>query len=217
MCFSAAASFSVAGATALIGVSAVRHARDAREMALAVVPLFFAVQQATEGMIWLQLTGAGNPGDIAALVLVFRGFAEVLWPAFTAIAVLLIEPDQRRRFALRIVAGIGIVVSIYLLAALLEEPAVATIRNHSIDYGNRTSALSWRLIPYILCTCLPLLLSSHRAIQLFGCVVASGYLISAVVYFTTFVSVWCFFAAAGSTLIYLHFRTAAAGATTAAR
>ena len=209
MCFSATASFSAASITALIGVATLTHIKHPRELPLAAIPLLFAIQQAVEGAIWLQLPGASNGQAAAALALIFLIFAKVLWPAYIAFAVLLIEPDLRRRRALYALAVTGCMISIYVLSWLFETSPSATICGHSIGYGCHENALSWQNFVYLLCTCVPLLLSSSRAVQNFGAIVLAGYVISAYTYFATFVSVWCFFAAAGSSLLYFYFKRAA--------
>ena len=209
MCFSATASFSVAAATAVIGVAAVRQATHWRDLPLAAVPLLFATQQAVEGLLWLQLSGGGDGGQIAVLGFTFLVFAEVVWPSYAALAVLLVEPDHRRRRALWVVAAIGVALSIHLLIGRLDALPDIAIRGHSIGYGSDVDPFSWRQLPYVLCTCGALLLSSHRMVQAVGILVLIGFLVSAYFYLASFVSVWCFFAAADSTLLYFHFRRAA--------
>lgn len=214
MCFSATASFSVAAATAAVGIATVRHARRRRELPLALIPLLFAAQQAVEGVVWLQLDGANDPPTLAALSFIFLLFAKVLWPAYIAPVVLLVEPDRRRRYALAVLALVGAGVAIDLLIGLIGQPATATIRGHSIAYSDLSAPASgfpWDAIPYLLCTGLPLFLSSHRAIRTFGVAVMLGFAIAALIYLTALVSVWCFFAAAVSTLLYFYFRRAAFG------
>jgi hypothetical protein len=212
MCFSATASFSLAATTGAVGLATVSQVRHPRELPVAVVPLLFATQQAVEGVLWLRLSGNGDAGGIAGLSLVFLIFAQVLWPAYSPLAVLRIEPDRRRRRALYAVAMSGAVLSAYLLAGLLAEPPLAVIRNHSIAYSGDPAPWSLWQMPYLLCTGAPLLLSSHGAIRIFGAVILAGFLVSAYAYAATYVSVWCFFAAAGSAILYFHFRQAAARA-----
>jgi len=208
MCFSATASFSIAAVTAGLGIATLRHVRQPRDYFLAAVPLLFASQQAVEGVLWLQFSGGGDGGAIATLSLGFLIFAEVLWPAYSAFAVLMVEPERRRRQVLYGLVLAGTALSIYLLAALLGEPPVAVIRNDSIAYSGEP--LSWWQLPYLLCVGLPLLISSHRAIRIFGAVVLAGFAASAYAYVATYISVWCFFAAAGSTVLYRYFEQAAA-------
>lgn len=209
MCFSATASFSVAAATAVIGISTLRLVRRPQEYLLAIVPLLFALQQTVEGVLWLQFSAEGGGEYVRVLSLTFLIFAQVLWPTYSAVAVFLIEPDRGRRRILAAIATVGFILSVYLLAGLLGEPPAGSIRNHSIAYSSDVSPLSWWQMPYLLCTCAPLLFSSHRTIQVFGAVVLVGFLISAYAYLATFISVWCSFAAGSSALLYFYFRRAA--------
>lgn len=209
MCFSATASFSIAAVTAGVGIATLRNVKRPQDYFVAAVPLLFASQQAVEGVLWLQFSGGGGGGNIAALSLGFLIFAQVLWPSYSAFAVRLIEPERQRRRVLYAILVAGAVLSAYLLAELLGEPPVAVIRNHSIAYSSEP--LSWWQMPYLLCICAPPLLSSHRTIRIFGIVVLAGFLISAYAYVATYISVWCFFAAAGSTVLYRYFVRAAAG------
>lgn len=212
MCFSAPTSFALAATTAAIGIAALAQVRDVRQIPLAATPLLFAAQQTVEGTLWLLLTGAPESPAIAALTRTFLIFAEVLWPILTPLAVLLIETDHNRRQVLLVLAGGGAVLAAYLLVALLGDPVTVAIHHQSLRYTRDADALSWswfwRELPYLLCTCAPLLLSSHRIIRAVGTVVVVGFAISAYAYYATFISVWCFFAAATSTLLYLHFRRA---------
>ncbi len=206
MCFSATASFTVAAATAVIGVGLLKHVKHPKELLVAIVPLLFALQQTVEGMLWLQLSETSAQHSTAGLTLVFLLFAQVLWPVYTAIAVVLVEPDYRRRAIMYAIAVGGAMLSVYLATGLLGDTQVARIQGHSIAYGTRYNPLSWQQIPYMICTGLPPLISSHKPIRIFGLSILSGFLISAYFFVATFVSVWCFFAAAGSILLYFCFK-----------
>lgn len=206
MCFSATASFSVAATTAMIGIAAFKHVKRPGDLMVAAVPLLFAAQQAVEGFLWLQLPDGNVPSIAAGLTFTFLIFAEVLWPTYPALAVLSIEPDNRRRVVLSGIAVSGCLLSVYLLGALVNDPPVAVIRGHSIAYPSDVSPLSWQQVPYLLCTCGPSLLSSQKSIRAFGLIVLSGFLVSAYAYYWAFISVWCFFAAAGSSVLYFHFK-----------
>ncbi len=208
MCFSATASFSVAAVTAVIGIVAARQAAHPREILIALTPFLFALQQTIEGLLWLELSGEGNAGHIATLSFAFQVFAKVIWPAYTPIAVFLIETSEVRRRFLIAFAAIGLFISVNLFISLLNEPSLAAINNHSIDYAVEPTRLSWQMFPYFLCTCGALFLSSRPLIRAFGGVILVGFAISAYAYVATFISVWCFFAAAASSLLYFYFRAA---------
>ena len=53
MCFSATASFSAGAVLLGLGTLTVKSAHRRRELPLAAIPLLFAIQQLTEGVIWL--------------------------------------------------------------------------------------------------------------------------------------------------------------------
>ncbi len=208
MCFSATASFSAASVTAAIGIATLRQIKHPRELPLASMPMLFAAQQGVEGALWLVLPGGNNGQAAAALSFIFLIFAKVLWPAYTALAVLAIEPDPRRRQALAAIAVFGGSISIYMVNRLIEYPQTAAICGQSIGYGAVEDAVSYQSLLYLLCTCVPAMLSSSRVVQAFGFMLLVGFLVSAYTYFATFVSVWCFFAAAGSSLLYFYFKRA---------
>ena len=208
MCFSATASFSAASITAVIGIATLRQVKEPHELLLAAMPLLFALQQAIEGALWLQLPG-GNGGAAAALSLSFVVFAKVLWPAYTPLAVLLIEPDLRRRQALSAIAVAGCALSIYVFNRL----SIIRPLPQSTGTASTTGAMKTHCpIRVSSISCAPASRSCFLqagAIQNFGAIVLAGFAVSAYTYFATFISVWCFFAAAGSSLLYFYFKRAA--------
>lgn len=206
MCFSATASFTVAASTAVIGIALLKHVRYPKEILVAIVPLLFAFQQAVEGVLWLQLPQGTDEGNVGHMTLVFLLFAQVLWPVYTAIAVVLVEPAYRRRLVLFAITIAGLMLSIHLAVELFGNTQVATIHGHSIAYGTRVDPMSWQQLPYVICTGVPPLISSHRPIRIFGIAILVGFFVSAYFFVATFVSVWCFFAAAGSILLYFCFK-----------
>ena len=60
-------------------------------------------------------------------------------------------------------------------------------------------------ILYLVATSITPLISSHRAVVLLGSIVLAGSLLAYFMYWQAFSSVWCFFAAAGSVVILVHF------------
>lgn len=204
MCFSAQASFATAALLAGLGAACIGRTSSARELPLASLPLLFAAQQAVEGALWLALPGA-NPALTEGLTLGFLGFAKALWPIYAPLAVLLCEPRTQRR---RLVAGFvvaGGLLSTYLLAGLISYPQSATLQNGHIRYATDQAIPFWTFLVYVGVTCIPFLVSSHRAVRLFGTIVLAGGLAGAARYAYEFVSVWCFFAAAASAVLLLHF------------
>ena len=117
MCFSATASFSAGAVLLGVGALTLRSARRPRELPFAAIPLLFAIQQLSEGVIWLTFRYEA-PQLNAAMTHVYSFFSHVLWPAYIPLAVLLIEPPGlRHRLLLAFVVG-GLAVGVYLLYVL---------------------------------------------------------------------------------------------------
>ena len=62
MCVSATTSFVAAGGIAVVGLATLRHVDHPRLVLFAAMPLLFALQQFTEGFVWLGLEG--KVGDL---------------------------------------------------------------------------------------------------------------------------------------------------------
>jgi hypothetical protein len=217
MCFSATASFVTAGVTGLVGAVAAGRVRERRELPFAATPLFFALQQALEGLLWLTLPVAPGGSGATGLALAFLFFAEVFWPVYLPAAVLLIEPDRARRRLMLACLVAGATVAAYLLWRMLAQPPSTAIVNDHIVYATEPRYSYLVGITYLVAIGLPLLLSSQRTVAAVGAIVLVGSATAYVFYWEAFVSVWCFFAAAASVAILGHFewsrrRRRAAGA-----
>lgn len=205
MCFSATASFTAATALTATGVYTLTKARGRAELLLAAVPLLFGIQQFSEGLLWLSLRN----NDLAQLgtwtTYVFSLFSHVVWPILVPTAILAVEPSLRRRKMLRVFQFLGLSVGLYLLYFIVRYPVTARIEGRSIFYDSPHLFITGVLVLYLLATCASGLFSSHRCINVFG---GLAFLLAVVAYkvsVTTFVSVWCFFAAILSLLIVVHF------------
>ena len=101
---------------------------------------------------------------------------------------------------------IGLALAIYYFVLLIAEPMSVNVVEHSIYYrvnklfGEVTGTL------YLIAVCGALLLSSIRAFRLFGVALFASVMVSAIFFVDTFASVWCFFAAILSSLIYFYIR-----------
>ena len=93
MCFSATASLTAGSILLGVGVMTTRNARTGGERAYAAIPLLFAIQQLTEGVVWLSF-GWGISAVTATATQLYSFFSHVLWPVYVPIAAWLIEPDQ---------------------------------------------------------------------------------------------------------------------------
>jgi hypothetical protein len=89
MCFSATASFAVAVALACVGAASMARNPSPRGRMLAAIPLVFAAQQATEGIVWLTVSGSAHVSLQPLAVDAFLAFALIVWPLWFPGALLL--------------------------------------------------------------------------------------------------------------------------------
>lgn len=133
MCFSATASFSAGAVLLGIGALTLKAADRPREWALAAIPLLFAIQQLSEGVIWLTFSYEA-PGVNTFMTHLYSLFSHVLWPAYVPMAVLLIEPPGRRWRGLLGLSVVGVAVGGYLLYFLFAFPVIALPTGQHIEY-----------------------------------------------------------------------------------
>lgn len=204
MCFSATASFVAGTSLIVVGGLTVRKSQGGRELPLALVPVLFGLQQLTEGALWVSL-GRDLPLLQSWSTYVYSMFSHVLWPIFVPFAVLLVETVRWRRRALGAFLVLGLSVGLYLLFFIVRYPVTARVNQNSIEYDSPHFYIAGVLVAYLLATCVSGLFSRHWCIKVFGLLAFILAIVAAVVSITTFVSVWCFYAAVLSLLVYLHF------------
>lgn len=203
MCFSATVSFSAGAFLLGLGTLTLTSARRPRELPFAAIPLLFAIQQLSEGVIWLTFS-YDVPLLNAVMTHVYSFFSHVLWPVYVPVAVLLIEPPGRRRPTLLVFVATGLAVGAYLLYFLLAFPVVSRPTGQHIEYVSPHFFAATTMTLYLLSTTVSPILSTHRMVKVFG-VLALLSFAAAYFFFTTwFISVWCFFAALLSAVVFLH-------------
>lgn len=205
MCFSATASFATAAVVGTIGIVAIARTDNSKELPLASIPLFFAVQQAAEGGLWLTLPVAPQSAMTSLMTYTYLFFALIFWPVFSPLSALLIETQPAHRRLILACLAFGIAVAAYFLWLVIALPHSAVIVGGSIIYETGSQAPFVAGGAYLFATTFGLLLSSHRAVVLLGLVVLAGYVTSLYFYESAFISVWCFFGAAASVVIIVHF------------
>jgi hypothetical protein len=212
MCFSATASFTAAAVAGSIGAVTLWKAGKLGNRALlpiAAFPVLFALQQTVEGLLWLDLARPMASACRPFLTHAFTAYAEVFWPTFAPLAAWLIEPVQWRRRLIGVCLAVGLAVSAYLLWKMLGNPYTASAATGHIVYSNGVTYPKGIEIPYVLATTISLLLSSHRMIQLLAVVILGGFAVAWVSFHQSYISVWCFFAAVSSIIVYLFVHRAA--------
>lgn len=204
MCFSATASFTAGAILLGVGASTWRMAPRASDQPLAAIPALFGLQQLVEGLIWIGLADDGS--EFSSLVTaIYAFFSHVLWPVYVPFATWLAESQRGRRRALAAALVCGVVLGTYILARLSGDPLVAHARGGHLEYFNRDTFGPAVMLPYLAITTGSLTLSSRPYIRLFGLLTVGAFLVAYAIYATWLISVWCFFAAALSAIVWLHF------------
>ena len=195
------------GALGAAGVATLAQTKNKKQIPVASIPLIFAAQQAVEGVVW---SSFGVPVVNTVATYAYTFIANVVWPVFTPLALLVIERDPMRRRLLEALSLVGALLGAYLLYGIISQPIVSHIVNCSIGYTYNYAYPHTTLALSLLATCGSCFVSSHRRINLFGVVLLVSFIIAAWFYTQTFFSVWCFFSAILSGIIYLHVRRSAA-------
>lgn len=204
MCFSAEASFASGSVLVAIGVAAFRQCKTPNQYLFASIPLMLAVQQFSEGYLWHIFSGRGNSSFQQMNSYIFLLFAQVVWPFWIPLSILILETNEKRK---RIIGGIlviGIIVSLFFGYRLMTEPIKTEAVGHHISYiiGSSNSLAKIFGIFYFLCTIFPALISSINKMYLFGISIAISYFFSALFFEHYIISVWCFFAAITSIIVF---------------
>ncbi|MBI5754277.1 hypothetical protein HZA40_04005 [Candidatus Peregrinibacteria bacterium] len=201
MCFSATASFASGTALSIMGTAAIIRNKDKKNIALATIPLFFGIQQIFEGFVW-NTASATLYHQIS--VYGFLAFALVFWPFYAPLAFYLTEKNRLRKKIMGVLFLLGITVSFYFLILLITQTIYSEVANNSIAYIIDAPLVIFFTIVYFIATCTSALTSSHKRLRNFGILLTISLALSLYFYFVTFTSVWCFFAAILSIIIFLY-------------
>ena len=204
MCYSAGASFVGGVVISAIGVATVKEMKRPSQVAFASIPLLFGIQQITEGFLWLALTDPGyayfqKPGTYLFLIM-----ARIVWPALIPLSVLIMEEGGSHRRLHSILLAMGLSVSLYYSYCLLFLNVVPNIAGHHIQYiSDFPESLAVPVfIIYFVAVITPLFISKNRRTRLLGVLMFLSCLVTAVLFFQYLTSVWCFFAAIISVVVY---------------
>jgi hypothetical protein len=131
-------------------------------------------------------------------------FSHVLWPVYIPFAFRVLEQTPWRRKAMLWFQGAGLAVGLYLLFFMFARPVVAEVVGHHIAYVSPHFYIVPVIGLYVAATCFTGFFSSHTFVRLFGGLALLSFIGTYLFYSHALVSVWCFFAAILSLLIYLH-------------
>jgi hypothetical protein len=205
MCFSAGASFGAGAILLAVGTVTLKKAKEPDQTYFALIPFLFAAQQISEGFLWLSLDGAADSWLQPVTTFLFIFFAQMLWPVWVPYAMLRLETKAKRRAVLSVLLLLGIVISLFLSYCLMYYPVEARVLGRHISYAQEYP-IAFRGaggIFYLLTTIAPPFISSVRRMWVLGVAILVSCIITAVFYNDYVVSVWCFFAAVISVVVYV--------------
>jgi hypothetical protein len=205
MCFSASASFIAGTSLSALGVAALRKTEARTERPFAMIPLLFGIQQLTEGVLWVTFRH-DSPLLKQTMTYVYSGFSHVLWPMYVPFAMGVLETVRWRKRTLFAFEAAGIPVALYLLYYIVTRPVVAEVVGRHIVYVSPHFYVLPMMLLYLAATCVSCFFSSHGFVKLFGVVALLSFIAAYLVHVAAVVSIWCFFAAILSLLIYAHLR-----------
>ena len=204
MCFSAGASFAGGIVISSIGVATINKVHKPSQIVFASIPLFFGVQQISEGFLWLALTNPeyGNVQKISTYI--FLIMARVIWPTMLPLSVLFMEENKKRKKILTILLAMGLSVSLYYTYCLLFLSVTPQIAGYHIQYISDFSESLAVLVfvIYFIAAITPLFISSIKRTRLLGVLMFLSCLVTAIYFVQYLTSVWCFFAALISGVIF---------------
>ena len=97
MCFSPEASFAGGAIISVIGVATIRKVHKPSQILFAIIPIFFGLQQITEGLLWLTLPLTGYDMFQLISTYIFLTMAQVIWPVMIPLSVLLMEKSEKKK------------------------------------------------------------------------------------------------------------------------
>jgi len=214
MCYSPEADLIAGFVVGAVGIGAVRQIDDRRDVALAAVPLILATHLLVEAVAWWgledQVSRATGEAAITAYLLIAIGVVPVAIPY----AVMRSEPLRRRQFAMVPMVLLGAAVSIVLIFGMFTNPYSAEIGGRYLAYEVTVLGGGFTAGLYGLAVCVPLLMSSHRRLVVFGLVNVPVLLVLSALLSNGLISLWCFWAAVSSVVVARHLRDSSAPTST---
>ena len=206
MCFSATASFGASAILTVAGVAALSKVKTKSQIPFAAIPLIFAFQQFTEGFVWLSLTHPDYNHWQKIPITIFLVLAQAVWPFWVPFSFLLIEENDKRKTALKILLGLGTFVLSFLAYRVFFYPVSAAIIplhiHYTLNFPEGVFSIAVTVF-YFLATIVPPFLAGGKRMTSLGLLNLMSFIVTIVFFENYVISVWCFFAALISWEVFL--------------
>lgn len=204
MCFSAGASFTGAAIITAVGAATVYRTPSGPKKLFSAVPLIFGIQQTSEGVIWSILENGGSDQVLNMATIMFLIAALLIWPVMMPLSIWKMEEDPSRKKWILPFLIAGITIAVYYLVCMILIKSTAVIEGNHIRYAGQFPKVL--MIPvfviYVFATITPLFISSVKRVRPMGVLMLLSVVVSGIFYKVFVTSVWCFFAALISIVIY---------------
>lgn len=169
-----------------------------------------------KGVVWLTY----DDPDLAQLHTIasylFLAIATAIWPIYLPWSLYVLEKKSNRKKMIAYVGGLGGIIAAIGIYYLLQEGAASDVDCNQISYylffkhyGDVFSRFSPSVLHYcgyIFAVTAPFLISTIKGTRAIGYCIGSSVIVAQIFYSRAFGSVWCFFGALASTLIYFVIR-----------
>jgi len=203
MCFSATASFSAGLALLVCGAFALYRAKNINQLKMiAAIPLIFGIQQIAEGFVWLSFINPNLESIRLVASYIFLAFAGIVWPVWLPIAIQRFDsPHKYKQYLFSMMAGCACAVG-FITYCLLYPLSITAHCNIIYGIAQETWFSSSFTLLYIVATIQPFFIARNQTLWMIGGLGIISYIATSIFYFEAFTSVWCFFAALITILIY---------------
>jgi hypothetical protein len=202
MCFSTTASFASFSVLTAVGVAGIKYVKKPSQKFFAAIPFLFAIQQFIEGFVWIGILNNTPWKSVPIHLFIF--FAQVVWAFWVPYSILKMETQAKR---IRIIKGclwIGIFLAVYISYCLIFYDSTAFISDYHVNYKLYFPHQYYPILGllYLLPIILPPLTSSIAEIRLIGVLLLISFIITKLLFNDEVISVWCFFAALISSIVF---------------
>ena len=204
MCFSTQISFGAGALLTVTGIATLTQVKEKKQLPFACIPLIFALQQFTEGFVWLSLHYPSSFHYPLVPTYIFLIIAQIIWPVWVPFSIWLMEADKSRKKVLFLFVVVGIIFALYLIYSMINNPMYSEIDHKHIRYIQRVSPtlILTGAIMYFLTTVISPIISKNSNMKVLGFTIFISFSVSKLYFQDYVVSVWCFFAAMLSVLVY---------------
>ncbi len=207
MCFSASASFTAAAVIGSISVLTIKSSWNNNYRYFGVIPCLFALQQLAEGFIWKGLSNQESADSLPFFTAIFLLFAWSVWPILIPLSMYKIETVKWKKMAMLTLLILGMITAAISIYHISFHSPLAYVSSFHIDYklGSPVKFITLTYVQeviYVLCTLLPLFMSSSKRMYVFASANLVSLILAYVFFENALPSTWCFFAAILSGFIF---------------